>query len=48
MFLDVSGSVHGSPNYFDTSKQIFELYAADVRNYYFWDHQLVTVSKKEF
>lgn len=45
-FMDVSGSVGGSANYYDTVSQIIALFSAEIDNLYVWDSSLSLVNKK--
>ena len=45
-FLDVSGSVGGSANYYDTVSQILTLYGPEIDTFYLWDTSIETVDKK--
>jgi hypothetical protein len=45
--LDVSGSVGGSPNYWNTVSQILTLYGPEIESFYFWDTRLELVDKKK-
>lgn len=44
--LDVSGSVGGSENYWDTIGQLIAMYGQDIGHYYFWDSRIEEVNKK--
>ena len=45
-FLDVSGSVGGSLNYWNTISEILSLYATQIQHFYFWDTSIEIVDKK--
>ena len=45
-FLDVSGSVGGSENYWTTVNDLMTLYSPDVENFYFWDSNIEKTDKK--
>lgn len=45
-FLDISGSVGGSVNYWNTVNDLLTLYGPDVENYYFWDSHVQRTDKK--
>jgi hypothetical protein len=48
MFLDTSGSVGGSINYWTTVNDVLALYGPKIKKYYFWNSNLEPVDKKRF
>jgi hypothetical protein len=48
MFLDTSGSVGGSINYWTTVKDVLSLYGPKIKKYYFWNSNLEPIDKKRF
>ena len=44
--LDVSGSVGGSENYWNTVSEIVAKYGQEIGHYYFWDSSIENVGKK--
>ena len=44
--LDVSGSVGGSDNYWNTVKEIIAKYGQEIKHYYFWDSSIENAGKK--
>ena len=46
MFVDVSGSVGGRPNYWSTVSDIFTMYGPDVDAFYLWDTKLYPTDRK--
>ena len=47
MFIDNSGSVGGSENYWGTVETVINKYAKDIGQYYFWNSQISKSSLKE-
>jgi len=48
MFLDTSGSVGGSNNYWSTVNDVLALYGPKIKKYYFWNSDLEPIDKKRF
>ena len=46
--LDTSGSVGGSPNYWNTINDLLSLYGPKVGHFYFWNTSIEECSKKRF
>ena len=38
--LDVSGSVGGSVNYYETVSNLVSMYGQEIGSYYFWDSRI--------
>lgn len=47
LFVDNSGSVGGSVNYWDTVDTILIKYAKDISHYYLWNSTIKQSNKKE-
>jgi hypothetical protein len=48
IYLDDSGSVSGSKNYWDTVQDILDEYGKDIKHFYRWNSRVYPSSKKEF
>ncbi|CAM6005429.1 unnamed protein product [Sphagnum balticum] len=48
LFVDNSGSVGGSQNYWDTVDDILKQYGKDITDYYFWNSVCELTPKKNF
>lgn len=46
-FLDISGSVGGSDNYWSTVNDILTQYGPDIETFYFWDNSISVATKKQ-
>ena len=46
--LDTSGSVGGSPNYWNTIWELLTLHGPNVGHFYFWNTSIEEISKKRF
>ena len=47
LFIDNSGSVGGSENYWGTVEHVLIKYAKDISNYYFWNSAINESSLKD-
>lgn len=47
LMLDVSGSVGGSDNYWNTVSEIVAKYGQEIEHYYFWDSSIENAGKKK-
>lgn len=48
IFLDISGSVGGSINYWTTVNEILTRYAKDISHFYSWESEVNKSSIKDF
>ena len=46
--LDISGSVGGSENYWNTIGELIALYGQQIDKYYFWDSSIELTTKKQY